>query len=130
MKKIVHLTAEEVIEMQKRLLVAFGGSGGLRDRGLLESALYRPRSGYYTTIFEQAAALLESLIKNHPFIDGNKRVAWTATKVFLLANGHHLKTSADIAEKFLIDSVISANPEISTIASWLEQNSSKPSASE
>jgi death-on-curing protein len=60
----------------------FGGASGLRDRGLLESALYRPQSGYYDGLDQMAAALLESLLINHPFVDGNKRVAFFATDVF------------------------------------------------
>ena len=84
MKQIFYLTAEEVVELHEMLIREFGGQAGLRDRGLLESALYRPQSGYYEDLFEQAAALLESLALNHVFLDGNKRIAYTTAKAFFL----------------------------------------------
>jgi len=71
----------------------WGGMAGLRDRGLLESAVARPQSGYYADIIEEAAALCESLLQNHPFIDGNKRSAVVATAVFLRWNGFQLQFS-------------------------------------
>lgn len=69
-------TLDEVVFVHFRLIEKFGGSHGIRDRGALESALARPRTGYYKDLIEQAAALWESLSQNHPFVDGNKRVAW------------------------------------------------------
>ncbi|MDX1408413.1 MAG: type II toxin-antitoxin system death-on-curing family toxin [Saprospiraceae bacterium] len=80
----------------------FGGPPGARDHGLLESVLYRPQTGHYADLAEMAAALFESLIMNHPFIDGNKRVAYFATDVFLRLNGYRLKVDADEAHQFLI----------------------------
>jgi len=71
----------------------YGGSQGVRDYGLLEAALYRPQTGYYAGLIEEAAALWESLAQNHPFIDGNKRTAFAATYTFLAINGARL-TSA------------------------------------
>ena len=76
--------------MHERLVDRFGGVGGVRDVGLLESALYRPRSGYYNDVAEMATALFESLLMNHPFVDGNKRLAFFATDVFLRLNGWRL----------------------------------------
>lgn len=73
--------------MHHILIQEYGGALGLRDKGLLQAALARPRSGYYSTILEEAAALLESLANNHPFVDGNKRVAFFTTDAFLRANG-------------------------------------------
>ncbi len=78
------------------------GATGLRDPGLLESALFRPRTGYYADLAEMAAALFESLISNHPFVDGNKRVAFFATDVFLRANGWKLDVEAQAAHQVLI----------------------------
>jgi death on curing protein len=66
----------------------YGGAAGIRDAGALESALHRPQTGYYDTIVHQAAALLESLMQNHPFVDGNKRVAFAGMDVFLRISGH------------------------------------------
>jgi len=72
-------------------IAKFGGSLGLRDRGALESALARPQSGYYEDIIQEAAALWESLSQNHPFVDGNKRVAVTVTAAFLKIDGYSLE---------------------------------------
>jgi len=91
-----------VLEIHRALLERFGGPPGVRDQGLLESALYRPQTGYYADLSEMAAALFESLIINHPFIDGDKRVAFFATDVFLRLNGYKLKLDAQAAHRTLI----------------------------
>ena len=90
------LSVDEVLEMHTRLIVRFGGADGLRDMGLLESALYRPQTGYYSDLVEMAAALFESLMNNHPFVDGNKRVAFFSTDVFLRINGYKLAVEPKI----------------------------------
>jgi len=89
---------------------------------LLESALVRPQTGYYETLSMQAAALLQSLCQNHCFVDGNKRVAFAGTAIFLRMNGYHLRVSADDGESFLIDQVIKKGISIEDIATWLEGN--------
>lgn len=122
MRKIIYLTSEEVLEIHKLLIEEFGGEIGLRDRGLLESALFRPQTGYYENIFAQAAALLESFCLNHPFVEGSKRVAWTVTKTVLLVNGESLKVSADEAEEFLIETVIGDRARLEMISEWLKAN--------
>ncbi len=96
------MSHDEALEAHRVLLEHFGGPGGIRDPGLLESALYRPRSGYYKDLAEMAAALFESLIMNHPFVDGNKRVAFFAPDVFLRMNGYKLKVDSKKAHQFLI----------------------------
>ena len=101
--QIRHLSVDEVLAVHERIIERFGGSPGVRDPGLLESALYRPRTGYYTDLAETAGALFESLLMNHPFIDGNKRVAFFATDVFLRLNGWRLDVEADAAHGFLTD---------------------------
>ena len=101
-KAVAFPSRDEALEIHRALLERFGGAGGVRDLGLLESALYRPRTGYYEDLAEMAAALFESLIMNHPFIDGNKRVAFFATDVFLRMNGYKLKVDAKKAHRFLI----------------------------
>ena len=93
----------------------------MRDPGLLESVLARPRSGYYSSLSEQAAALMQSLAGNDAFVDGNKRVAFAATAVFLRMNGYALRVDADEAERFLIDRVIVGRADVAMIAEWLEQ---------
>ena len=101
-KSVAFLSRDEVLEIHQALVERFGGPAGVRDLGLLESALYRPRTVYYADLAEMAAALFESLIMNHPFIDGNKRVAFFATDVFLRLNGYKLKVEAKKAHRFLI----------------------------
>ena len=77
--------------MHTVLMQKYGGAGGVRDPGALEAALFRPQTGYYADIIAEAAALLESLAINHPFVDGNKRIAFAAADVFLRINGWCLK---------------------------------------
>lgn len=101
-KSVAFLSRDEVLEIHRALLERFGGPEGVRDQGLLESALYRPRTGYYADLAEMAAALFESLIMNHPFVDGNKRVAFFAADIFLRLNGYKLKVDAQKAHRFLI----------------------------
>ncbi len=85
-----YLTTDEVLILHQKLIDGFGGHSGIRDMGALESALFRPQLGYYETLNQQAAALIESLANNHPFIDGNKRIAFFSTDTFLRMNGHHI----------------------------------------
>ena len=90
MLKIDYLTTIEVLSIHAIMINKYGGSPGLRDLGALEAALFRPRTGYYSDIISQAAALMESLAINHPFIDGNKRVAFAVIDVFLRINNCQL----------------------------------------
>lgn len=116
-----YLTLDEVFALHAALIARHGGASGVRDTGLVESALARARSGYYSSLSEQAAALLQSFAMNHAFIDGNKRVAWAASMVFLRMNGHRVITSADEAEGFLIQQLIVGRAELDAIAQWLEK---------
>ena len=77
--------------MHTVLLQRYGGAAGVRDPGALEAALFRPQTGYYEDIVTEAAALIESLAINHPFVDGNKRIAFAAADVFLRINGWRLQ---------------------------------------
>ncbi len=120
MKATLYPTLVETLELHARLLERFGGKEGVRDKGLLESALMRPQTGYYNSLSLQAAALLQSLAQNHPFVDGNKRVAFATTAIFLRMNHYRLKVDADHGESFLINRVIKAKAEIEEIAGWLE----------
>ena len=86
-----HLTVADVLGMHSVLMQRYGGALGVRDPGALEAALFRPQTGYYEDIVAEAAALMESLAINHPFVDGNKRIAFAATDVFLRINGWQLK---------------------------------------
>ena len=90
-----YLTVADILGMHAILVERYGGAPGVRDMGGLESAVYRPQSGYYTDAVEEACALLESLLINHPFIDGNKRTAFAACSVFLQINGHGMRADSD-----------------------------------
>jgi death-on-curing protein len=83
-----YVTTADALFFHKQLIERYGGASGLRDAGALESALHRPQTGYYDTLIHEAAALLESLVQNHPFVDGNKRVAFAVVDVFLRINGY------------------------------------------
>lgn len=104
------------------LIERFGGKEGVRDLGLLESALYRPGTGYYQDITEMATALFESLIMNHPFIDGNKRVAFFATDVFLRLNGYQLKVEAKSAHRFLIGLLENNQCTFDQLLPWVRES--------
>ena len=83
MSAVNYLSVADVLAMHMVLIKRYGGTDGIRDMGAVESAVARPQSGYYKDVIESAAALLESLAINHPFLDGNKRVAFAATDTFL-----------------------------------------------
>lgn len=97
-----YLTVADVLALHAILIKHYGGADGIRDMGALESALYRPQTGYYKDLIGEAAALLESLAINHPFIDGNKRVAFAVTDTFLRINGSHFTVDSNaVFEKFM-----------------------------
>ena len=87
-----YLTTVEVLAIHRILIKRYGGSNGIRDIGALESALFRPQSGYYMDTVAEAAALFESLAINHPFVDGNKRIAFAVADVFLRINGYRINS--------------------------------------
>jgi len=125
METTIFPTLDEALHLHKKLVDVFGGQHGVRDMGLLESALTRPRTGYYNTLSAQAAALLQSLLLNHCFIDGNKRIAFALTATFLKLNGYTLKVKAKEAEKFLIQRIIVNKADINDIAKWTSQRITK-----
>lgn len=88
-----YLTTADILGLHQVLLEKYGGAEGLRDSGALEAAVFRPQCGYYDDLAGEAAALLESLLINHPFLDGNKRTAFAAADVFLRLNGRRLAAS-------------------------------------
>jgi death-on-curing protein len=117
--EVEFLSLDEVLAIHERLLAEFGGPEGVRDLGLLESALHRPRTGYYADVAEMAAALFESLLMNHPFLDGNKRVAFFATDVFLRLNGWRLLVDADAAHRHLIGLLERGEADFDRLLGWL-----------
>lgn len=116
------LSVDEVLAVHQRIIEAFGGSAAVRDRGLLESALYRPQSGYYESLDEMAAALFESLLINHSFVDGNKRVAFFATDVFLRLNGWKLRVEATDAYAFLMACFESGSCDFEHLLPWIRSS--------
>src|ERR1700741_3651871 len=97
-----YLTTADGLFFHQQLIERYGGARGVRDVGALESALHRPQTGYYDTLIHEAAALLESLVQNHPFVDGNKRVAFAVVDVFLRINGFTITSSS----KTIYDSLL------------------------
>ena len=119
---VSHLTVDEVLEIHRRSLEVFGGAKGVRDLGLLESALYRPLTGYYRDLAEMAAALFESLLMNHPFVDGNKRVAFFSTDVFLRLNGWRLEVDAKTAHAFLVGLLDRRECDFDHLLPWIRES--------
>ena len=122
-----YLTVAEVLLLHARLIQLTGGSSGVRDMGLLESALYRPQATFgqeelYPDLWSKAAALMQSLIQNHPFVDGNKRTGLTATGIFLELNGQVLAAGREETLDF-IRRVILEKIDLQEIAIWLEARS-------
>lgn len=105
--------------MHEILLAEFGGATGIRDLGALESALMRPQLGYYETLVDEAAALMESLAMNHPFIDGNKRVAFFATDTFLRLNGHFIDCDNEDAYSFFMGLFAAGTFRFAELREWL-----------
>ena len=121
-ERVQHLSVDEVLAIHERLIEAFGGRGGTRDPGLLESALHRPQTGHYSDLAAMATALFESLLINHPFIDGNKRVAFFATDVFLRLNGWRLDVDAEEAHTFLIGLLERGQCDYEHLEPWIRQS--------
>jgi death-on-curing protein len=118
-----YLSPEQVLFIHARLIAETGGEHGIRDLGLLSSAVSRPQAVFngnelYPDIYHKAAALLESLVNNHPFVDVNKRTGFTAAAMFLRINGYSLTATNQDVESFVL-SVASGNQSVETIAEWL-----------
>jgi death-on-curing protein len=124
---VEYLTIEEVLLLHARLIQRTGGSGGVREMGLLQSALARPQATFegrelYPGLWNKAAALMQSLIKNHPFVDGNKRAALTAVGLFLELNGNTLTASDEEALDFARQAAV-GEYSVESMAAWLEAHS-------
>jgi death-on-curing protein len=128
-QKTIFLTLEQVLVIHEDQVVRYGGTSGLRDLTLLESAIFRPQSSFggedlYSTVFVKAAALAHSLILNHPFIDGNKRTGVVSSLVFLEINGYSL----DVTQDQLVEMALKIATkvfDIEEIADWIKRNSKK-----
>jgi death-on-curing protein len=117
-----YLTVAEVYLMQHRLIEMFGGLHGVRDKGAVESAVFRPQIGYYNSLEEEAAALMESLGNNHGFLDGNKRIAFTATDVFLRRNGFYIEVEGQEGYDFINGSMERHEFRFAQILDWIRKH--------
>jgi death-on-curing protein len=117
-----YLTMAEVLAIHTDQIERYGGVQGVRDHGLLEAALYRPQTGYYADLIEEAAALWESLAQNHPFFDGNKRAAFAATYTFLVINGAHLTAGAEETYIFIAGLYATNQFTFAKLAVWLREH--------
>lgn len=115
----IFLTLAEVLAIHAQQINEYGGAHGIRDRGLLESAVFRPQTGYYASAAEEAAALMESLATNHPFLDGNKRAAFAAAHTFLLVNGFDVAVDASAAYEFIVGSIAAGKFRFPRILEWI-----------
>ena len=117
-----YLTVVEVLAVHAVLIDEFGGTAEVRDLGALEAAVFRPQTGYYEDPIAEAAALFESLIQNHPFLDGNKRTAVAAADVHLRMNGFELGGESADHHRFIIELMSSGELDWTAIDVWLRQN--------
>lgn len=113
-------TMLEVVTIHSVLIEEFGGTPGIRDQGALASALMRPQLGYYDGLIEEAAALMESLANNHPFVDGNKRVAFFVTDAFLRLNGQYIDCDSLEAFEFFMRLFETESFRYAALLPWLE----------
>ena len=113
------LTIAEIYRMQHQLIEMFGGIHGVRDQAAVEAAAFRPQTGYYQSIEEEAAALMESFALNHGFLDGNKRIAFTAADVFLRRNGFYIDVGAEEGHAFIEGSIARQTFRLPKIVDWI-----------
>ncbi len=114
-----YLTMPDVLGIHTVLMQRYGGTLGVRDPGALEAALFRPQTGYYKDIVAEAAAMMESMAINHPFVDGNKRIAFAATDAFLRINGWQLKRTPMQIHTEMMQMFDSGTFDISHLEPWL-----------
>lgn len=119
-------TVRQVLILHERMIQKYGGSSGVRDMGMLESAVGRPFATFggedlYPDVFMKAGAFIQSIVKNHPFIDGNKRTAFTGAITFLLASGVIVSASTNHVVKFMLK-VANENLSVDEIAEWLKKH--------
>jgi death-on-curing protein len=114
-----YLTVPEVLAIHSDQIERYGGAQGVRDQGILEAALFRPQTGYYADMIEEAAALWESLGQNHAFVDGNKRTAFACTHTFLAINRASLAATSEETYDFIIGLYTSNRFRFENLVPWL-----------
>jgi death on curing protein len=117
-----YLTVAEVLAIHEDQIQRYGGDYGVRDHGLLISALYRPQTGYYADLIEEAGALWESLGQNHPFLDGNERTAFASTYTFLAINGTRLTAEWQEIADFVAGLYAANQFSFERLVPWLRSN--------
>ena len=117
-----YLTLDDALRIHDALIKEFGGAAGVRDLGLIESGLLRPQTGYYADLIEEAAALWESLVMNHGFVDGNKRVAYACLELFLGINGLDVTATNKAAETFIYGHLEAGTFRKDVLEEWLRSN--------
>ena len=117
-----YIRVDDILAIHADQIERYGGGEGIRDPGLLEAALFRPQTGYYPTLIDEAAALWESLSQNHPFVDGNKRTAFAATYVFLAINGRDIIATDDEAQNFVLGLYATSSITSDNLRAWLSEN--------
>jgi death-on-curing protein len=118
-------TTAEVLAIHNYLIEEFGGKAGLRDMGSLESALGRLKTGYYSDLIEEAAALMESLSQNHPFSDGNKRISFFITDTFLRMNGYFIDCDDEETFSFFQSLFDTSTFDYDHLKDWLREKVQK-----
>ena len=118
----VYPTVAEATEFHKQLIDEFGGTHGFLDKGRLEAAILRPQTGYYGTLAEEAAALMESLANNHAFLDGNKRASLAVTDTFLRLNGFYLEVDPQKAYSFITEAMSKGEFRFDRIRDWISSH--------
>lgn len=117
-----YLQLDDIVRIHAAQIAKFGGRPGIRDAGLIELALMRPQTGYYSDLAEEGAALWESLKLNHGFIDGNKRVGLAATYVFLALNGLRISARPDELLRFICAHLEAGTFTKDNLDAWLRRN--------
>ena len=116
-----YLTVAEVVAIEQELIERYGGAPGLRDPGALEAAMFRPQTGHYEDVVAEAAALFESLVMSHPFMDGNKRVAFAAADVFSRLNGFRITGSSSSIHAEMMKMFDTGTLDIEHLKIWLKR---------
>ena len=116
-----YVTTADALFFHTQLIERYDGAPGLRDVGALESALHRPQTGYYDTLVHEAAALLESLVQNHPCVDGNRRVAFAVVDVFLRINGYSITADSKAIYDHMIKLVEARAFDLEHLVPWLQE---------
>lgn len=117
-----YIRVDDILAIHADQIERYGGGEGIRDPGLLEAALFRPQTGYYPTLIDEAAALWESLSQNNPFVDGNKRTAFATTYVFLAINGLDIIATDDEAQDFILGLYSTSSITFENLRAWLGEN--------